>query len=215
MNSWKIAVLGVTRSMERNYKRLTLAYWDKAMEKESEVPLDRNSEQESGCVVVNRTRLCHSFWHGQHQLLLVPISSLTTGVKFKAQIQITSLGREGTEFRISKYILNISLAKLIQSNWIKTSVTEYFSPPKKEEVPPSEIKRFHFQLKNHFSPVLKLWRLREIKKAQSFKSWIRLKRLMLLVLLFKVQSLYQKDQLFAQFQQFCRVLVEEQQWFYT
>lgn len=125
------------------------------IEKESKVPLDRNSEQESGCVTANRTRLCHSFCHGQHQPLLVPISSLTTRVKFKAQIQITSLWREGAGFRNVKTHFKHFLSKIDSellnqdfSNWIF-----FLFFPKKEEAPPNETKVFHFQLKNHFSPV--------------------------------------------------------------
>lgn len=134
MNSWKIAVLGVTESMERNDKRLTLAYWDKVMEKESEVPLDRNSEQEPGCVTANRTRLCHSFCHGQHQLLLVPTSSLTTWVKFK--IQIPSLGREGAEFRNIKTWFKHFLSK-IDSELLNQDFNSwsFFSPKKGRSTP--------------------------------------------------------------------------------
>lgn len=36
----------------------------------------KRGSSESGCVTANRTQLCHSFCHGQHQPVLVPISSL-------------------------------------------------------------------------------------------------------------------------------------------
>lgn len=77
-------------------------------------------------------------------------------------------GGRGQNLEISKHDLNIFLAKLIQSYWIKTLIIEYFFPPEKEEVPPNETEVFHFQLKNHFSPVSNIRQLCEIKTPNFF-----------------------------------------------
>lgn len=118
------------------------------MEKASEVPLVRLASS-----MANRTWLCHSFSHGQHQpLLVIHLLLDNTG-----QIQGTDpdnifVDRRGKTY-FKHFLIKIDPQLLNQdlSNWI--------SPHQNEEVSPNETKVF--QLKIHCSPVSNIC---EIKK---------------------------------------------------
>lgn len=123
------------------------------MEKERQILLDVHWVQECGHAMP-----CLTGHYSQHLSWLILASScthnfLTALVKFKAQVQLISLGRQGRVFRNAKICSKLFLGKIdsellnqVFSNWM--FVLFCFVYQKRKGLSQNETTMFHFQSKN-------------------------------------------------------------------